>query len=66
MGEYYTNKEVKAKIDAVLHANAMLFQNLGKSSTKAEREAASIQERKNLREVRNLSKTFVDSLLKEN
>ncbi len=66
MGEYYTNKEVKAKIDAVLHANAMLYQNLGKSSTKAEREAAGVAERKSLREVRDLDKSFIDLLLKEN
>ncbi len=66
MGEYYTNKDVKAKIDAVLHANAMLFQNLGKSSTKAEREAAGVAERKSLREVRDLDKSFIDLLLKEN
>lgn len=65
MGEYYTNKEVKAKIDAVLHANAMLFQNLGKSSTKAERDAAGVAERKSLREVIECDREFINFLLLE-
>ena len=65
MGEYYKNKEVKAKIDAVLHANAMLFQNLGKSSTKAEREAAGVAERKALREILDLDREMITMLLAE-
>lgn len=63
MGEYHTNKEIRAKIDEVLHTNVMLFQNLGVSSTKQERYDASVRERKNLREVRDLDKEFIDFLI---
>ena len=35
-------------IDKVLEHNAQLFQNLGIDSTKAEVQAAKVQERKNL------------------
>lgn len=54
----------KEKIDKVLHINAMLYQNLGKDSTKAEKQAAKIQERKNLREIKDLNPELIDFLLK--
>ena len=40
-------------IDKVLEENAKLFQQLGTDSTKAEVQAAKVQERKNLRAVRD-------------
>ena len=50
-------------IDKVLEDNAKLFQNLGIDSTKAEVQAAKVQERKNLRAVRAEDPELVDRLL---
>jgi hypothetical protein len=52
------------KIEEVLHLNAQLFQNLGTDSTKKEIEAAKIQERKNLRKVREYDPEMIEMLLK--
>ncbi len=51
------------RIDEVLKRNAQLFQNLGTDSTKAEVNAAKVQERKNLRAIRELAPRYIDSLL---
>lgn len=51
------------RIDEVLKRNAQLFQNLGIDSTKAEVNAAKVQERKNLRAIRELAPRYIDSLL---
>lgn len=50
-------------IDEVLETNAHLFQQLGTDSTKAEIQAAKVQERKNLRAVRSVDPELVDRLL---
>jgi hypothetical protein len=63
--EYYENAEVRSKIDAVLHENAMIFQNCGTDSTEAEKKAARIKERNNLREVKHLSPKFIGKLLSD-
>lgn len=52
------------KIEKVLHLNALLFQNLGTDSTKKEIEAAKIQERKNLRKVREYDPELIEMLLR--
>ena len=52
------------KIEEVLHLNAQLFQNLGTDSTKKEIQAAKIQERKNLRKVREFDPEMIEMLLK--
>jgi len=52
-------------IDEVLERNAQLFQNLGTDSTKAEINAAKVQERKNLREVKHIAPDFIAMLLAE-
>lgn len=52
------------KIEEVLHLNAQLFQNLGTDSTKKEIEAAKVQERKNLRKVREFDPEMIEMLLK--
>jgi hypothetical protein len=52
-------------IDKVLEQNAQLFQNLGIDSTKAEVQAAKVQERKNLRAVLNENPEFIKRLLAE-
>ena len=52
------------KIEEMLHLNAQLFQNLGSDSTKKEIEAAKIQERKNLRKVREYDPEMIEMLLK--
>ena len=52
------------KIEEVLHLNAQLFQNLGTDSTKKEIEAAKIQERKNLRAVREYDPEMIAMLLR--
>lgn len=52
------------KIEEVLHLNAKLFQNLGTDSTKKEIEAAKIQERKNLRAVREYDPEMIAMLLR--
>jgi len=50
-------------IDEVLERNAQLFQNLGIDSTKAEVQAAKVQERKNLRAVRDEAPELIARLL---
>ena len=50
-------------IDKVLEENAKLFQNLGTDSTKAEVQAAKVQERKNLRAVRDEAPELIARLL---
>lgn len=62
---YYTDHKIKEKIDNVLHINAMLMQNLGIDSSKADRQAAKVQERKNLREIKDLDPLFIEPLIKE-
>ena len=52
-------------IDEVLKTNAKLFQQLGTESTKAEVQAAKIQERKNLRAVREENPELVGRLLND-
>ena len=52
-------------IDEVLETNAQLFQQLGTDSTKAEVQAAKIQERKNLRAVREENPELVGRLLND-
>ena len=52
-------------IDEVLKTNAQLFQQLGTDSTKAEVQAAKIQERKNLRAVRAEDPELVGRLLND-
>lgn len=52
-------------IDEVLERNAQLFQNLGTDSTKAEVQAAKIQERKNLRSIRHYNKELIDRLIND-
>jgi len=60
---YYTDMNVRERIDSVLKANASMFANLGMGCSKSEIEKAKVQERKNLREVKHLDPTFVDTLL---
>ena len=60
---YYTDMKIREQIDSVLKANAIMFANLGTSSSKTEIEKAKVQERKNLREVKHLDPQFVDMLL---
>lgn len=60
---YYKNEEVRASIDAILHANARMRQNLGNTSTKEELERAKELERKNLLSVRELDPVKIDRLL---
>jgi len=50
-------------IDEVLEENAKLFQQLGIDSTKAEVQAAKVQERKNLRAVRDEAPELIARLL---
>ena len=52
-------------IDEVLERNAQLFQQLGTDSTKAEVQAAKVQERKNLRAVRAEDPELVGRLLND-
>lgn len=51
------------QIDKALERNAQLYQNLGTDSTKAEKNAARVQERKNLRAVREIAPEYIDRLL---
>ena len=53
------------EIDEVLHRNAQLFQNLVIDSTKTEKAAAKVQERKNLRSVRHYAPELIDRLLND-
>jgi len=53
------------EIDEVLHRNAQLFQQLGLDSTKTEKAAAKVQERKNLRSVRHYAPELIDRLLND-
>jgi len=60
---YHTDPLIREEIDKVLHENVKMFQNLGVSSTKSERSAAKVQERKNLRAVKDLDPEFIGALL---
>ena len=60
---YYQSEDVREAIDAVLHANARMRQNLGNTSTKEEFERAKELERKNLLSVRELDPVKIDRLL---
>lgn len=60
---YYTDTEVRKTIDEVLHTNVRIFQNLGVSSSKSDRQKARVEERKNLREVKELDPNFIGFLL---
>jgi hypothetical protein len=62
---YYTDADVKKQIDEVLHQNAVIFQNLGSNSTKADISAAKVLERKNLRAIKHLDPDFIENLIKE-
>lgn len=53
------------EIDEVLERNAKMFQQLGIDSTKAEKQAAKVQERKNLRSVRHYAPELVDRLIND-
>ena len=60
----YRNSEIKRReIDGILHQCAVLFQNLGKESTKEERNAAEAEEIRLLKSVRYLDEEFIDSCL---
>lgn len=52
-------------IDKVLEENARLFQQLGTDSTKAEVQAAKVQERKNLRSIRHYDTELIDRLIND-
>jgi len=65
MSVYHEDKEVKRKIDEVLHKNVQLFQNLGVSSTKQERYEAGVKERNSLRAIKELDPEMINFLLLE-
>jgi hypothetical protein len=60
---YTTCKHCKEMIDIALRTNALLFANLGSDCSKTAYKEASIQERKNLREVRKYDPEKIDRLL---
>ena len=60
---YWNDSEVRKQIDDVLRACAGRFAALGQDSTKAEREAAKVQERKELRSVKHLDPVTVKIML---
>lgn len=60
---YHENKDVRLEIDAVKEENAILFQNLGTDSTKAERDYAKNKEIENLKSVRDLDPEYIDTIL---
>ena len=64
MSAYHTDPKVREAIDKVLHENVKIYPELGVSSTKAERYAAGVKERANLKTVRHLDPEFIDFLIK--
>ena len=60
---YYSDPEVRAAIDEILHINAIIFQNLGVDSSKAEIRSARAKEKENLRSVKHLDKAFINFLI---
>ena len=60
---YYSDPEVRAAIDEILHINAIIFQNLGVNSSKAEIRSARAKEKENLRSVKHLDKAFINFLI---
>ena len=62
---YYTCNNCRSIIDSVLHANALLFANLGSTDSKSAYERAKIEERKNLRSIRKHDPKLIDSLIAE-
>ena len=63
IGDYKTSKEVRNRIDEVLHKCAMLFQNLGSDSTREEKYNALAEERRLLESVKHLDPAFINSCL---
>ncbi len=53
----------RAKIDALLHLDAQMYQNLGKESTKTEREKVKTQSRKLYRLIKTLNEEMGKRLL---
>ena len=60
---YYLDSEVRSSIDEILHINAIIFQNLGVNSSKAEIRSARAKEKENLRSVKHLDKEFINFLI---
>ncbi len=60
---YHENEEIRKEIDAILHENATLFQNIGTDSSKLERELAKAKEISNLKSVRDLDPEYIDTIL---
>ena len=60
---YYSDPEVRAAIDEILHINAIIFQNLGVNSSKAEIRSARAKEKENLRSIKHLDKEFITFLI---
>jgi hypothetical protein len=63
LSPYYSDPEVKSAIDEILHINAIIFQNLGVNSSKAEIRSARAKEKENLRSVKHLDKEFINFLI---
>jgi hypothetical protein len=62
---YYTDQKAKDGIDAILHANARVRQNLGNNSTREELQRAKEVERINLLSVRELDPEKIDRLISD-
>ncbi len=60
---YYENEEIRKEIDAVLHENVQLFQNLGTDSSKEDYANAVLMEMANLLSVKDLDPEFIEPLL---
>lgn len=60
---YYTDPEVKKQIDEAKHQAVVLFQNLGKSSSKEERDAAKEEEIRIFESVLHLDPEYVSIMV---
>ena len=65
MTPYYKDPEIRAQIDDVLEANHIAVAYLGCDSTKTEREAVKLEERKSLRAIKHLDPEFIGRLITE-
>lgn len=61
---YHTDPDVREKIDEVLHQCVMIFQNIGKSCSKATVAEARKKEESLLLSVRPLDPEFIDRLIR--
>jgi len=66
MSPYYENKQIRKKIDVLLHKNAVVQSNLGMDSTKKERTNAKKEINRIKSDIKTMDKVFAEHCFPEN